>query len=320
MSAKRRLTKRQRKKLLGLLAALAVVAAAGIMTLLGQDISPLTEAFPALEEIFPREAEAPVSLPAEGHLRVHFLDVGQGDCVLLQGPEKTVMIDGGEAEYGASIADYLRSQGVEEIDYYINTHPHSDHYGGIREVMEAVPTGAFCPGPIPEDIFPTTRGYEKLLDYLEESGTEVRLLQPGDSLELGGGGVLTVLGPLEEYGDLNNISLVSRLDFGEVSFLFCGDAETKPEGDLLEAGAYLAADVWMVPHHGSRTGADPDFFAAVDPDYAVISAGKDNDYGHPHEEMLELLATGEVQVLRTDLRGAVVFDTDGEELTLSTQN
>ena len=86
------------------------------------------------------------------------------------------------------------------------------------------------------------------------------------------------------------------------------------------AGAYLAADVWMVPHHGSRTGADPDFFAAVDPDYAVISAGKDNDYGHPHEEMLELLTSGEVQVLRTDLRGAVVFDTDGTELTCSTQN
>ena len=319
MSAKKRLTKKQRKKLLGLALALVVIAVAGIMTLAGGDISPLVEAFPALGELFPQEAEIPVSLPAEGHLRVHFIDVGQGDCVLIQGPEKTLMMDGGEAEYGAAIVEYLQSQGVERIDYYVNTHPHADHYGGIQEVMEAIPTGAFCPGPIPEDIFPTTRGYERLLDYLEESGTEVRLLQPGDTLDLGGGGVLTILGPVAEYSDLNNISLVSRLDFGESSFLFCGDAETGPEEDLLEAGAYLSADVWMVPHHGSSTGADPDFLAAVGPSYAVISVGQDNDYGHPHEEMLELLAQGEITVLRTDLRGTVVFDTDGTDLTVSTQ-
>jgi competence protein ComEC len=320
MSAKKRMTKKQRKRLAGLVLSLVVICAAGLMTLGGLDISPLTEAFPALKELFPQEASTPVvSLPAQGHLRVHFLDVGQGDCVLIQGPESTVMLDGGESEYGPGILEYLRSQGVEEIDYYINSHPHSDHYGGILEVLESIPAETFCIGSIPEDIYPTTRGYEKLVDYLASSGTQVRTLLPGDTLDLGGGGILTVLGPVEEYSDLNNISLVSRLDFGETAFLFCGDAEKEPEGDLLESGAYLQADVWMVPHHGSNTGADPDFLEAVSPEYAVISVGRDNDYGHPGEEMLDLLSQRGITLLRTDLQGTAVFDSDGENLSVSTQ-
>lgn len=320
---KRRLTQAQKKKLISLVVVVVVIAAAGILTYNGRSIQPLIEYFPFLEEIFPQQsvpAGAPASPGEEGvALRVHILDVGQADCILIQGPEKTMVIDGGESSDGPDIIQYLRDQGVERIDYYLNTHPHSDHYGGITQVMEAIPTGEFFHHPVPEEHTPTTRGYQKLISYLAESKTKTTVLDPGDTVALGNGAVLTILAPLEEYDDMNNNSLVGRLAYGENAFLFTGDAEKKSEKVILESGAELRANVYSIPHHGSNTGMTQKFLDAVNPQYATISVGKDNDYGHPHQETIERLQKAGVPCLRTDLYGAIVFTSDGRTLTVESE-
>ena len=314
-----KLTKAHKKKLLSILVVLVVVCIAGFLSHRGESIQPLVEYFPFLEEIFPQEsvpAGAPV-MDGAG-LRVHILDVGQADCILIQGPEKVLVIDGGESGDASTIIQYLQKQGVERIDYYLNTHPHSDHYGGITQVMQAIPTGEFFHHPVPEEHTPTTRSYQKLIQYLLDSKTKTTVLDPGDTLDLGGGAVLTILAPLEGYEDMNNNSLVGRLTFGERAFLFTGDAEKKSEKAILESGVELSADVYSIPHHGSNTGMTQKFLDQVKPQYATISVGKDNDYGHPHRDTIQRLSEGEIPCLRTDLLGNIVFETDGKTLSLST--
>ncbi len=314
-----KLTKAQKKKLFSILVVLVVVCVAGFLSHRGESIQPLVEYFPFLEEIFPQEsvpAGAPV-MDGAG-LRVHILDVGQADCILIQGPERVLVIDGGESGDASTIIQYLQKQGVERIDYYLNTHPHSDHYGGITQVMQAIPTGEFFHHPVPEEHTPTTRSYQKLIQYLLDSKTKTTVLDPGDTLDLGGGAVLTILAPLEGYEDMNNNSLVGRLTFGERAFLFTGDAEKKSEKAILESGVELSADVYSIPHHGSNTGMTQKFLDQVKPQYATISVGKDNDYGHPHRDTIQRLSEGEIPCLRTDLLGNIVFETDGKTLSLST--
>ena len=314
-----KLTKAQKKKLFSILVVLVVVCIAGFLSHRGESIQPLVEYVPFLEEIFPQEsvpAGAPV-MDGAG-LRVHILDVGQADCILIQGPEKVLVIDGGESGDASTIIQYLQKQGVERIDYYLNTHPHSDHYGGITQVMQAIPTGEFFHHPVPEEHTPTTRSYQKLIQYLLDSKTKTTVLDPGDTLDLGGGAVLTILAPLEGYEDMNNNSLVGRLTFGERAFLFTGDAEKKSEKAILESGVELSADVYSIPHHGSNTGMTQKFLDQVKPQYATISVGKDNDYGHPHRDTIQRLSEGEIPCLRTDLLGNIVFETDGKTLSLST--
>lgn len=315
------LTKAQRKKVASIALAAVVVCAAWGLTQTGHSIQPLVEYFPFLEEFFPQQPESrPAAAPVTdgAGLRVHILDVGQADCILIQGPEKTMVIDGGEADDADTIIGYLGDQGVTEIDYYLNTHPHADHYGGITQVMEAIPTGEFLFHPVPEEHAPTARGYQKLLQYLADTKTKTTVLNPGDTLDLGGGAVMTYLAPLEEYEDMNNNSLVGRLTYGERAFLFTGDAEKKSEAAILESGAELSADVYSVPHHGSNTGVTRAFLEAVGPEFATVSVGKDNDYGHPHRDTLEKLAEAGVPCLRTDLLGNIVITTDGEGLVIDT--
>lgn len=319
----RNLTQTQRRKIISVALVLLVVGAAWGMLQTGHSIQPLVEYFPFLEEIFPQEEpNVPAAAPAEGTLlRVHILDVGQADCILVRGPEKTMVIDGGEADDAETIIGYLEKQGVEQIDYYLNTHPHADHYGGITRVMDAIPTREFFHHPVPEEVTPTTRGYQKLLTYLAEhkDRTKTTVLDPGDTLDLGGGAVLTILAPLEEYEDLNNNSLVGRLVFGKTAFLFTGDAEKKSESAILASGAELSADVYSIPHHGSSTGMTKKFLEAVGPSWATISVGVNNDYGHPHRETVQKLDDANIPCLRTDLCGNIVFTTDGRELTVEAE-
>ncbi len=327
MSRRRRrwLTRGRKKKLCLLLAGMvlgaAAVAALWYCSSQGRDLRSLAEYFPFLEELLPREeVPAPAPPPVSGEsLRVHILDVGQADCILIQGPERTMVIDGGESWNGPDIVQYLRAQGVDRIDYYLNTHPHSDHYGGIVQVMRAIPAGEFLHHPPPEEAVPATRGYQKLLQFLLDSGTKTTVLDPGDTIDLGGGAVLTCLAPLEEYDDLNNNSLVERLVYGNRAFLFTGDAEKKSEAAILASGAELSADVYSIPHHGSSTGVTQEFLDAVAPEYATISVGLDNDYGHPHRDTIQRLWQAEVTCLRTDLLGTIVIETDGEGLVIYTE-
>ena len=256
--------------------------------------------------------------PTEGTLEVHVLDVGQGDCILIRGSDKTILVDASVSDAAPGILSYLRKLGVDGIDILINTHPHNDHFGGMRAVMDGMPTARVLMTHIPEELTPTTVSFEKLVTYLGKHQIPTAEARVGDTYDLGGGGVLTIVGPQKTYDDLNNSSLVCRVDFGRHSFLLTGDMEAKAEKDLLASGVPLRADVLKVGHHGSNTSSSRDFLKAVDPDYAVISCGADNDYGHPHDEVLERLRSRGITIYRTDLDGAAVFVTDGDQLSVST--
>ena len=203
---------------------------------------------------------------------------------------------------------------MEQLDLVIATHMHSDHMGGMAEVLEAVPAKTFIMTELPEDLTPTSRVYENLLTALEQSPeTEVIPAQPGDRYSLGDGVTLTILGPVADYDDLNLTSVVCRVDAGDRSFLFTGDMEKKAENDLIAAGADLSADVLKVGHHGASTSSTADFLTEVDPVCSVISVGEGNSYGHPTAATLERL-NEYGPVYRTDLLGEIRITTDGVSL------
>ena len=261
-----------------------------------------------------------LSASGEGAAEVHFLDAGQSDCILILTEESAVLIDAGTSDQSGVITDYLEEQGVETIDLLIATHPHADHIGAMADVLQEFEVKEFLMPDIPDEFQPTTRGWEKLLTAVDEEGCTVAAAAPGRQYPLGGGCVLTVLGPAGEYeDDYNNWSVVTRLVCGNTSFLFMGGAEKEAENDIMSTGAELDSDVLKVGHHGSSTSCGEDFVEAVSPEYAVILCGAGNDYGHPHPETTDLLGRMGVQIYRTDLDGTVVMKTDGETITVSAE-
>lgn len=255
---------------------------------------------------------------AKNGLTVHMLDMGQADSILIQAPMLNVLIDAGENGQGAQVARYLKEQGVGKIDLLIGTHPHSDHIGGMDEVLGRVKVGEIMLPEIPEEIVPTTGTYLDLLDAIEEAGLGITVAEPGLTFDLGGGAALTVIGPQAKYGDLNNMSVVCRITYRETAFLFTGDTCEQAEKAMVQS-ADLRADVMQIPHHGSNTSSSELFLDAVSPRIALISCGTDNPYGHPHRETLERLQAREIDVYRTDLFGPLVVYSDGERVYISTE-
>ena len=252
-----------------------------------------------------------LDLPGSGTVSVHFIDVGQGDSILVSGSGQNVLIDAGENDQGETVLSYLAEQGVGSIDLAVGTHPHSDHIGGMDTVIEGITVKELLMPDVPDSIVPTTRTHLSLLSAAEKEGTEMLYGYPGDSFSLCGG-TFTVLGPTADYKDLNNESLVIRFDYGETSFLFTGDQEKDAEKDLIDSDAKLSADVLKVGHHGSRTSTSKAFLSAVDPQIAVIECGTGNDYGHPHTEVMDRLEQADITVYRTDLDGNIVITTGGK--------
>ncbi len=288
---------------------------------LGLDLGLPGMSLPALEDVFggaPAPPPREESEPAAPGLAVHFLDVGQGNSILLAAPGANVLIDAGERGRGDSVLRYLAEQGVRRLDLIIGTHPHSDHIGGLAAVLGELEAGEILLPALPEDIVPASPFYTELLEAVAFGGLSITAAEPGLSFDLGGGAALTVLAPAGVYDDLNNYSVVCRVDYGKTSFLFAGDAERRAEADILESGADLAATVLCVGHHGSETSTSRDFLEAVAPSVAVISCGQDNSYGHPHRELIERLEEIEARILRTDLHGTVVLRSDGERVGVET--
>ena len=252
--------------------------------------------------------------PAEGTLEVHYIDVGQADSALLLCGGESMLIDGGNLAASDLVVAYLADQGVEELDYVVCTHAHEDHVGGLAGALSQYPAGEVL-SPVTEY---DSQAFGNFLKYTQEQGLSLTVPEPGDTWTVGTAAV-TVLGPVQDYDDTNNTSIVLRVDFGETSFLFTGDMERSAEEDLLESGAWLEADVLKVGHHGSDTSTSYPFLREVDPDYAVISVGENNDYGHPSEDTLSRLRDDDVTVYRTDLQGDVVCTSDGTSLTFTVE-
>lgn len=260
------------------------------------------------------DEEAPNTVRAvDGVLMVHFLDVGQADCVLIQEGSAAMLIDAGNQENGEEIVEYIRAQGIERLEYVIGTHPHADHIGGLAAVLEELNAGeVLLPGKAQ-----TTAVYEEVLDVIEEKALPVTLAEPGLSYTLGDAEV-SVFAPVKDYGEeLNNWSVGIRLVFGRNSFVFTGDAQEEAERDMVESKAMLRADVWKAAHHGSDTSNSAVILDAVSPSYAVISCGKNNSYGHPSASVLEAFRERGISVFRTDEQGTVIARSDGTNITWS---
>lgn len=265
--------------------------------------------------IFPTKAPAIPPIDPNGEeIAIHFIDVGQGDSTLFQTPQGSVLVDCGEKEYGDDVVAYLNAQGVEELEYFIITHPDSDHMGCASYILENINVKVF----VMNGQEKTAQFFKKALDVIEEKQITVDIVGPGDVITLGAL-QMKIYGPQQELIDSeewNEASLIIHATYGNRSVLLTGDAEEKGEEDLLEHyGDLIKCDIFSAGHHGSRTSNSPELLAAAKPTYVVVSCGEGNSYGHPHQEALDVFADIGATVYRTDELGSIVFVTDGDTLT-----
>ncbi|MBE3572413.1 MAG: MBL fold metallo-hydrolase [Moorella humiferrea] len=252
--------------------------------------------------------------PGDGReLKVHFIDVGQADSILIQTPAgKAILIDGGNNDDGIKVVNYIKSQGVKELAAVVATHPHEDHIGGLDSVIKEIPVAAvYMPNAVT-----TTRTFEDFINAVKASGATRIRARGGVKMDIPGLSVEFLAPNSNSYDELNNYSAVLKIAYGNTAFLFTGDAETVSEEEMLSAGYNLKADVLKVGHHGSASSTAAAFLKAVAPKYAVISVGKGNDYGHPDPRVLERLQRAGVKIYRTDEHGTVIIVSDGRNITI----
>ncbi len=236
---------------------------------------------------------------------VHFLDVGQGSSVLIRSGKTGILIDAGEADCADRVIGYIRRSGVKTLSLVVASHPHSDHIGALADVLRAIPVEKVVMPRLTQENVPASTSYERLLKTIRDREIPLAAAKPGKTYELEHA-VLTVLGPLEQSAELNNMSVVCRLEAFSTVFLLPADAEKAAQEALLSSGANLRCDVLQTPHHGSGDALDEAFFAAAHPQMAVISCGVNNDYGHPHDDVLRYYKTNQIEVYRTDEDGNII--------------
>lgn len=235
---------------------------------------------------------------------VHFLDVGQADCALIKFSDSAVLIDGGNDADAGYIKKYLKNEGIESLDLVVGTHPHEDHIGGLDDIINQFTVKKIVLPKCSSD----TKTFEDLLDSISKKGLKITEAYSGVDLSLDGAR-LTVLSPPRgaNYDDLNEYSAVIKLEKDGVSFLFTGDAQSVNEEEMQSSDVDLKSTVLKVGHHGSDTSTTEKFLEAVSPEYAVISVGAGNPYGHPAETTIKRLQDAHVRTYRTDEDKTVVF-------------
>ena len=294
-----------------------------------------------------------------GELTIRILDVGpiNGDSILITSPSgKTVLIDAGDTTKGKAVVDALKRNNIQQLDYFIATHPHPDHIGGAAEVFKAVkvlnvidngqlpsvapqatpppktPAGK-KPAPAPAKSAKTnslTKFFDDYKAAVSSSGAHYENAKPGTKLDLGGGALLTILAPSEPFftkdkmsgggNETNANSIVARLDYGSFSMMLAGDAEDQTEHRLLTKELDLKSRVLKLAHHGSKYATSADFLKRVQPEIAIVSCGAWNRYGHPSQAVLDRLraANANVKLYRTDLQGEITITTRGSDITVKT--
>ncbi len=246
---------------------------------------------------------------------VHFIDVGQGDSILIETKDAAMLIDAGESSKGNTVADYLKSQNITELDYVIGTHPHSDHIGGLATILNTIKTDHVI---LPSSDN-TTRVFEDVLNAIKRNNLNLTKTVVGDKYSLGPA-TFTIIAPSSHtYEESNNYSIGIKLTYEDNVFLFTGDAEELSEKEMLKSGIDLSADVLKLGDHGSEKASCNEFLEAVNPKYCVISAGRDNEYGYPAPDTLQAIRKHDYQLYRTDEQGTVVFTSNGKNISVNTQ-
>ena len=258
------------------------------------------------------------SLRAEndGKLSVYFLDVGQGDSSLIIFGDKTILIDAGEIDMGDRVVSDLKRLGVSRIDLLVATHPHSDHIGGMQNVLDAFPVGQVLDSGMPHG----STLYERFLEKIDRKNIPYTVAVEGETIELDPALRIMVLSPPEKrFGDdLNTNSMVLRISYGTINLLFTGDIGGEAETALVKSGYALNAQILKAGHHGSLHSSSPAFIARVRPEAAIISVGQDNPYGHPHQQTLDTLKNAGVTIYRTDRDGTILVRSNGTSYAVKT--
>ena len=251
----------------------------------------------------------------ENNLNIHYIDVGQADSILITLNDSAMLIDAGNNADGKDVVDYITSQGISKLDYVIGTHPHEDHIGGLDDVIKNFKIGKL----IMPKIQTNTKTFEDVLDAAKKKKLSVTTPKIGTKYTLSDAEFTILSCKNEDVENLNLSSVVIKLVFGENSFIFCADAETENEYEMLNSGYDLKANVIKLGHHGSSSSSSEKFLKAVDPDVAIISVGKDNDYGHPHSKIIKRLNRLGIKAYRTDLNGTIILSSDGENINIKLQ-
>lgn len=297
----KKLTEKQKKKLISFILAVVILIVSYIIT--------------EIEESNKNILDIDTSLDT---MAVHYIDADQGDAIFIELPQnRSMLIDASTNSQEQTVIDFISELGYSYIDYVIATHPHEDHIGGMDGVLNTFKAGKFY---LPNDVA-TTKTYEKMLEAVENNGAKVIEAKSGISIISEENLSVDILSPIlvhaEEYGDDHNAwSVICKLTYGENTFMFTGDAEAETES-FLEGD--LQSDVLKVGHHGSSTSTSEEFFYKVDPKIAVISCGVDNDYGHPHDEIMALLERENVKIYRTDISGNITVTSNGNVLDVITE-
>ena len=265
-------------------------------------------------------ASSSASSAVSGKVTVKMLNVGQGDAILIETPEQTVLVDTSDVDERDKLAKELKKANVKNIDKVILTHPHADHIGGMDVLFD----GGYKIGMIYDNGMPSTsKLFTGYLKKAKAQGVKRQGLKAGDVLDLGGGVRFEVLSPsadLVKKGqgkgykhDPNNESVVGRLVFGDFTMLFTGDAEKETEAAILQAHRDgVKSLVLKAPHHGSHTSSSKAYLDAVQPEVCLISCGAGNDYGHPHKETLAAYKKIKAKIFETDKNGTITITTDGK--------
>ncbi|NCB91303.1 MAG: MBL fold metallo-hydrolase [Clostridia bacterium] len=242
-------------------------------------------------------------------LSVHFMDVGQGLGVLVESEGHYMMYDGGDRSKSSYVVSYLKKQGVKKLDYVFASHYDSDHLNGVIGVLNAFSVNHI----VAPDYEHDSKLYTSFVKTVKNSGKVAEHPEVGDQYYLGSA-VVTVLAPKEITDSSNDNSIAVKIEQGDMSFILTGDAEHESEEEMCDSGIDMECTVLCLGHHGSANSTSWDFLQETVPEYAVISCGEGNKYGHPAADTMEKLESMEIEVLRTDMQGTIVASTDGKTL------
>lgn len=243
-------------------------------------------------------------------IKVHYIDVGQGDSIFIELPnKKTMLIDAGESSKGKIVSNYISNLGYNKIDYIVGTHPHADHIGGLTYIINHLDIGKIY---MPK-MLSTSKTYETLLENILEKELKITTASAGVNIVSEENLNINIIAPNKEYNDLNNSSAVVKIIYGNIKFLFMGDAETKSENDITSD---VSADVIKIGHHGSNTSSGQSFVNRVNPKYAIIMVGQNNQYKHPNQSIIDRWINSGAKVYRTDINGNIIVLSNGDSLDI----
>ncbi len=253
-----------------------------------------------------------VPVTAGHEMRVHFIDVGQGDSILIESPNgKTMLIDGGVKGAGQQVVSYLKELGVNKLDQVVATHPDADHIGGLIPVLQTIPIEQFYDS----GKVHTSQTFEEMLMAIDEKNIPYYVPKTGDLIEFDKDVTVKVLNANEHATDNNDASIVLKVVYGNVSFLLTGDAGTTLEKEMMQND--VSATILKAGHHGSNTSSSEEFIRAVKPEVTILSYGKDNKYGHPHAEVVDRLQAIGSNIYATADLGTIMVATDGVNYTVN---